>query len=566
MAAFFLYKDSNKINKESVFEHFASLSISQYSEFQLNSFNLILFKKPDFQYSNFIEQEKISIFVAGSMIYKGYNYQMSLSNLLIDYSTSTIDVEQIRGNYAIIFFNKETSKITFLTDPLFSKNIYFDGVNEIVSSNFISIVESKPFYYKINNLALIESVISGSLIAPDTYAIGIEKLCKSNYIKFNQSFGFNKVEVDLSNKLIQLRSFSEAVDHANQQLSDYFNSLSSMDQEWGTHIGLTGGFDSRLLLIHARKLLNKLNTNSFYRPNSLEYKLAKELAESIKIDFVSHEFAQKIPTSNLLKSLRFLDGQIRSQNFIDEPFNLPEYGSYLYKNQWVGFHGCGGEQYRNADRFKRNTTLRDFIKDEWLYRESGRIVTDKNLEKKLLENIEAKIKANLTFQSDKVDLFLLKRIQNEIWNTANRLTRVNALNQQFFYFAPFTEWQQSVYAYSYIPFLGINSRFQIEMMKRVGKEELKVKTTYGFNILESQSMKSKMVSNIAANIPRKLLIDAHRWYRSYKNKKRIVDFEKDETFGSIYESIDVVKALSNSNTSHNLLALNVLRAGVKLKY
>lgn len=566
MAAFYLYKESTTIDKKSVFEHFVALGISQYSEFKLNNFNLILYKKPYFEAPNFIERDNVSVFIAGSMIYKGYGYQKGMKNLLIDYSTSTIDVEQLRGNYVILFFDKVTSKITFITDPLFSKNIYFDEINQIVSSHFISIVESKPYYYKINSLALSESIISGSLIAPDTYSLGIEKLCKSNFDKLSSTFNFNTLEVDLSNKVISFNSFNDAVDHANEQLAKYFQSFVSLDYDFGSHIGLTGGFDSRLLLIQARNHLNNLNTNSFYRPNSLEFKLAKKLAASIDKEFVSHEFVKELPSANPQKSLSFLDGQIRSQNFIDEPFNLPEYGSFLYQNHWVGFHGCGGEQYRNADRFKRKTTLSNFLKDEWLYRESGRILVNPKFENEILENLDAKIRTSLDFKGNYVNLYLLKRIQNEIWNPSNRLTRVNALNQQFFYVAPFTEWQQSVYAYSYIPFLGVNSNFQIEMMKRVGKEELQVSTTYGFNLLESQSLKSTLISNIAANMPRKALMDAHRLYRSYKMKRNIVDFEKEKTFSKIYENINVKKALSNPNTSHNLLVLNVFRSKLKLIY
>jgi len=566
MAAFYLYKEFNTINKKSIFEHFAALGISEYSEFKLNNFNLILFKKPNFEVSNFIEQEKVSVFVAGSMIYKGFGYQKSMINLLIDYSTSTIDVEQLRGNYLILFFDKVTLKITFITDPLFSKNIYFDEINQIVSSNFISIVESKPFYYKINSLALSESIISGSLIAPDTYALGIEKLCKSNFYRLTTSFDLNTLQVDLSNKVISFNSFNEAVDHANEQLEKYFRSFVSLDHEFGSHIGLTGGFDSRLLLIHARNHLNNLNTNSFFRPNSLEFKLAKQLAASIGKEFISHEFVKELPSSNPQKSLSFLDGQIRSQNFIAEPFNLPEYGSFLYKDHWVGFHGCGGEQYRNADRFKRKTSFSKFIKDEWLFRESGRISVNRKFERDLIENIDAKVRLVLDFKGDVMDLILLKRLQNEVWNPSNRLSRVNAVNQHFFYVAPFTEWQQSVFAYSYVPFLGVNSNFQIEMMKRVGKEELQVSTTYGFNLLESQNLKSTLISNIAANMPRKMLIDAHRWYRSSKRKKKLLDFEKVDTFNKIYENINIEKALSNSNTSHNLLVLNVFRRGLKLIY
>lgn len=564
MAAFYLYNPATTINKNLIIEHFKQLGITHYSEFKLNNYNLILFTKPDMDTSNFRKNERASIFVSGSMIYKDLNYKDSITNLLTDYCNSTVDIEQIRGSNVIIIHDNMTSKITFITDPLCTKNIYFDETNKIISSNFLALIESKPFYYKLNYLALYESVISGALIPPDTYAYGVEKLCKTNLRKLEYVFSINLITANLTNKFLKFKSFNEAVEHANEQLSSYFKSLVSIDRELGSHIGLTGGFDSRLLLIHARKYLSKLNTNSFFRQNSLEYKLAKELADVLSMEFVSHENSDEVPVPNSERSFRFLDGQIRSQNFIDEPYNLPEYASFLYKDHPVGFHGCGGEQYRNAERFKRKISFSQFIKYEWLYRESGQILIDKKLENEILENIESKIREHLDFKGHKVDLLFLKRIQNEIWNPANRLTRVNALNQYFHYFVPFTEWQQSIHAYSYIDFLGVNPKFQIEMMKRIGKEELNVSTTYGYSLIEGQSVRSKILSNIASNMPRKLLLDLHRIYKSSDRHKNIPVIKKEHAFNNFYDSLNFEKAVSNSNTFHNLNALSTLKSNLKL--
>jgi hypothetical protein len=565
MGAFFFYNKSTVVDKNSIISHFENLGMTEFKEFKLLDFNLILFKKAQIDVENYLETDLGTIFSTGSIVYKTYSYQESLNNILMDYAAGKLNLDEVRGNYFLFLRLKESKTVIFLTDPLFTKNIYYDPINQIISSHFLAIAEAKPFYYKLNYLALYESVISGSLIAPDTYMQGVEKLCKANIESFISTFKFESLQVDLSEKHRHFKTFSDAVDHANEQLKQYFNSLSSLDKEFNSHLGLTGGYDSRLLLIHARGHLSNLNTNSFFRPNSREYQIAKELAMAVGLQFKSHENSGISPASNSKKAFLFLDGQIRSQNFIDEPFNLPDYGEFLYSGHPVGFHGCGGEQYRNADRFRRKVGFADFIRNEWLFRESGDIIRKSSLELDLISNIEDKIRKNLNFSGHNVDFFLLKRIQNELWNTANRLTRVNALNQQYFYFAPFTEWQQSVFAYSYIDYLGVSSNFQIEMMKRIGKVELDISTTYGHSITQGIGKKSRIISNIASYVPRKFLLEAHWLFRNYKiNGER--SFRQDKNFSSLYNSIQLNKVLENPNTSHNLKALNTLAINLKLTY
>jgi hypothetical protein len=510
--------------------------------------------------------------VIGSLFYKDLSYKQSLEILLTDFVDHRLDPNSLFGNYVILFFLKNSNLIHFCIDPSFIKNVYFNSNEKIISTDFLSITESLLDKFTLNHLALIENITTGYLISPDTYANEIQKLDKKNISSLRKIFPDIKMyqlKPDLDH---QMRNCNQAIDHANQKLADYFKSVKNLTNEFGAHIGLTGGFDSRLLLMHARKHLTKLITNSFWRPNSIEYLNAKELAKIADLDFITFEntpFIKFMEEESIEKSYLFFDGQIRSQNNWNEEFNLSDYSFRIAANHFVGFHGCGGEQYRNADRMMRKITLRTYIKYEWMFRQCQDVFIDKNLQHVVFKNIENKIKRLIDIPNNKVGLPELKKIQNEIWNSANRATRVNVVNQQLFYFAPFTEYQLSQAAYWYIPCLGNAFSFQIEMMKRIDQELLNVNTNYGFNLLRGKPIKFKLVPYLFNYIPRQLFYYVYFLLKDVqKNKFNINEFQSNShpALLKYAREININKLGQNVHLGKNLKSFDYLLKNVQFKF
>jgi len=362
-----------------------------------------------------------------------------------------------------------------------------------------------------------------------------------------------------------LTSKEKAIQIVEDTLDSYFIAMRNIDAEYNSHIGLTGGFDSRLLLIFAKRHLNNFNTNSFYRKNSLEYSIAKELAQVSGVDFVSYENQDTLNVdlidNNL--SLRFLDGQVRAQNYIDEAFSHPHYGAGLYKNHLVGFHGCGGEQYRNAERIKGSFVLKDYLFNEWFNNFEHNIIVNKKLQSKIFDNIVYKSLKLLDNNNNKQDLLTLKRFQNEIWNISNRLTRVNALNQQQFYFAPFTEWQLSVTSYSLADILGNSQEFQVRLMKLQNDVVNSVKTTYGYSINEGKPYLTRKLENFVSILPRKHLLWLYKRYKKIKARNINRELILSKEFQNYYDDFNIKKASSNRDLSGTLIAMDTLLKTMK---
>ena len=264
----------------------------------------------------------------------------------------------------------------------------------------------------------------------------------------------------------------------------------------------------------------------------------------------------------MINELMFVfDGQIRSQNRWDEEFALPNYTASISNNHYVGFHGCGGEQYRNSDRLSGKISLSSFILNEWMFKQGRNAFTDNNLKWEVYQNIEFKLRRLLTNIESNIGLLELKQIQNEVWNTANRATRVNTLNQQQFYFAPFTEFIISQNAYKYIPFLGRSLSFQIEMMKITDVQLAAVNTNYGFNLIDGEPIKNHVNAYLADILPRKWIL---HYYHKIKNKGMIQNnsdyfiHQAHPLLQDFQKSIDYSSLIQNVYLSPGLYAFDYL--------
>lgn len=559
MGAFFLHHEKTNILQDKLLYTFQKKGFVQPTKFKLGAYNLYLFKKQLINKNNFVRNNNAIIFACGSLVYKKRSYADSLSKLLTDLNNNILDYGELYGNFILIFYNYEHQKFMIIPDPAFTKSIYFDAKRKIISSDFLAINYSYDTNYSMNKLAIVENLITGHLIGPDTYSQGIKKLDKKNIDSLHEYFpeiSFRHYNSKYSNFINR----TDAINHANVQLEEYFSSIRSLTEEYGVHIGLTGGFDSRLLLMHANKKLNNLIINSFWRPNSTDYKIAKEISRVIGLPFFSFE-DQSFENPDLNRMIQisywFQDGQVRSQNRWDENFNLPEYAMKLANNHLVGFHGYGGEQYRNADGIS-TIPFNSYVLYEWMFQQGRDPFIDKKMKMKIFEYIRMKIIRLIGHPGRCIDLRYIKKIQNEIWNTANRNTRLNNLNQLMFYFAPFSEYPISHPAYEYVPWIGNSASFQIDMMKKLDIQMASMPSNYGYSIQKCEPLRFRIVPIFKRILPPKLF---HELIQSYK-KTSLLDTQylktdlKHTFFEEIGEKIDLDMISTNKHLAAGLNSMD----------
>lgn len=564
MGAFFLYHNSSQIDESRIDEFYTKKGFNEPLSVKLGDYYLKLFKKQLVQIKNYYVNNVNYVFSCGSLFYKGLNYLQSLNRLLIDYSEGKIDPNELFGNYILIFYSALTRKLEIFIDPSFIKNIYYDREKKIITTDFLVLLLNREGRYTYNKYAIVENLTTGNLISPDTYVDEIQKIDKINSLELHKYFPGLIIKRFVPEILAKISNRRGAINNANSLLSDYFKASGEITNEFGAHIGLTGGFDSRLLLMHARKHIRNLSTNSFWRPNSVEYKNAKELAKVAGLDFYSNEGLHFgiSKEKDFKDELMFVfDGQIRSQNRWDQEFALREYTAKLANGHYVGYHGCGGEQYRNSERWSGKRSLNSFIYYDWMFRQGKNPFKNAKFKEEIFQYIHSKITRIEKELPPQIGLMEVKKIYNEILNSSNRATRVNILNQQQFYFAPFTEYLISQNAYKYVPFLGHSLAFQIDMMRVLDPQLSALNTNYGYNLMDGEPFSNKVMACLAGLLPRKIIIGLHYEIKG-KNSSHterqpfsnflhplLLDFQKYIDFSSI---------TNNDNLSPGLIAFDHL--------
>jgi hypothetical protein len=562
MGAFFLFHKDSRINTSSVEEVYSNKGFGPPHISEIGDFRLYLYRKQLLNTDNYLYARGNAIYACGSLFYKESGYTESLTELLDDFLNNRIDPNRLYGNFILIFFCGDNGKIAVYTDASVLKNIYCDKKAKILSTDFLALLSGTSTKCTLNLDAIVENLTTGNLISPDTYITEIERVDKINISDLDEAFpgiSFANLVPDLT---VRLHKKDIAIHDANRRLENYFKSARKISEQFYPHLGLTGGFDTRLLLVHAKKYLQGLITNSFWRPESIEYNNAKLLADRSGTEFVSFEKVpfDKPPKRQIIGiSYYFFDGQVRSQNNWLEEFSLPEYSRKISAGHHVGFHGCGGEQYRNSERISGKIRFDDFIYYDWMFKQCNNVFKDSSLMKITHNRIKEKMIRLTGISGEKGGLNEIKRIQNEVWIPSNRMTRVNVLNQQQFYFAPFTEYHISHAAYACIPFLGGSSTFEIEMIRSTDMDLSSVMTNYGYSVFDGEPLIQRILSRLAGIAPRALMYKIYYIIRKRKDITVSHEGEKIElspVLSELKEKIDFTLLRRNRNLGWTILAFN----------
>lgn len=561
MGALFLHHKNTGISESLIRTIYSEKKFSDPHITELGDYKVYLFPKQLIKADNYVREGENSLFACGSLFYKGNGYDESLRELLKDFFGNGIDKNALFGNFVLLFYSGNDKALSLLTDGMVAKNLYFDKRNRILTTDFLAIPATGDRQYTLNKPALIENITTGNLISPDTYINEIERVDRININELAEWFQGISFRNMVTDPAPVPSGFDIAVKEANDAIKGYFKSAKNLTDQYGAHIGLTGGFDSRLMLIHARKQLSRLITNSFWRPASAEYQNARLLAQKTSLEFITFEndpFISPSEKEMLHNSLFFFDGQVRSQNIWTEEFNQSDYSRKIASGHYVGFHGCGGEQYRNAERITRKIAFDDFVRYDWMFKQCDNLFTDKELRKAIQERIKRKIIRLTGITRKRMGLFEVKKIQNEVWNTANRLTRVNILNQQQFYFAPFTEFRLSQQAYNFIPFLGSSFDFQLAMIKESDIDLASVMTNYGFSADAKEPWKQRLLPLVTGIMPRRLFYFFYNNMRKRQDNHPDIDVNSKE-FNSLKtltgQKIDLDKLSRNKNLAGGIKAM-----------
>jgi len=537
MGAFVLFrKNSDTIDTETILNVFAKKGFSNNSlQFDLQSYKLVYYSKIKVKTPQVIKTEDELLLGVGTFIYKKKWGQDALYEILNSIKRNDLKLENIYGNYFFIHFIRD-GLIHFYPSPSYSYNVFYNNNEEIFSSSFLAVFGGINKKFNVNHLAVTELLLTGNLAGPDTLINEIYRI--ENFTSFiSKNFILHSTKPESFEDYHTdnvFTGFNQAVDFQLQNLNKYFQSTKNFILKNGICLGITGGFDSRLLLgyLIQNELFPEIYS-TWRKEITNEFLNATKVAEKLglKLNTQEHDVWSDIDREDFLDlldhNLWFNDGLIRKHQLWTEEIKSRYYLVRLVNEKYINSSGVGGEQYRNNLRIKINNIydINAWLKYEILLKYTDDPFYNNYYLNQSLNYLKSKYLNILGKETtNKIDYLTIKRYYNEIYNPSNRTIRNNIENQLYYFLSPFTDYNISRNAYAAIPWLGADFEFEKAMINKVNPELASINTDYGFKPNGKVILKQRSASLLKANLPFNVF---WRLYRMRGNRSTYLsDMEK----------------------------------------
>lgn len=526
MGAIYISPVKDKI-PQAVYDIFQKKGFKKHSLYINENKSVLIFQKQLFNTINKYSIQNTTLYIIGSCFYKNKNYEDGIKQIVEDYANNKFNSALLNGSYFLLFYRD--SRFEFYSDDASIQNIFYNQKTSIISSSFLACSIGAAQYIgklKINKLSVTEILVTGNLIGPDTLFEEIKRyeprldsdLPDIKRIKFNKE--------SFLNKQLTGNDFEKEIQAQLTILENYFSSLHLIFEELGVTTGLTGGFDSRLILFLLNKSTNNYSVYSTKKQEiSKQLKIANQITKELNKTLItpSYQQAQNLDLNTLYEltqnNFYFNDGLIRTHQLWHEEIKSRKYLGNLYGKNKINLSGVGGEQYRNSEYLlSNNYSFKHWIYNELIYKYAKNPFPTENDKQKFLTQIQKKVEKLLGLKSSqKISKNSIKRYYNEIWNPANRTIRNNIENQLIFFLSPFTDFLVSNAAYNAITKLGWNHKFEKKMLHQLKPSLSNIPLDYGYSINDRIPSKYYLIgflkSILGANLFYKITL-----FNKYKKK------------------------------------------------
>jgi hypothetical protein len=521
MGGLFLYKNDCNLDIDPVLKVFTDKGFSDPILFKTNSYTILNYPKIKNPAQNYLKNGDNFIICAGTIVYKKHGYSDSLKILYEDIINNAVAADELLGTFFIIVYLNE--KLSYLSDRSGIQNIFYSIDKKIISTSFLACSYSFQSL-TINNNALRELLTSGTLIGPDTifnevfrYEVNINNLEGLSHIKLEKKSFPEPCK----------SSFESCVNGQIDVLENYFNSIKSLADGVGVDSGLTGGHDSRLIMILGLKYFSNISFHSHWREGkSIELDAANEVSRvaGVKLTSIPVMSPRNMSTeqieNNFTESFLYFDGLSRMHSFWTEEYNTREYREKVLNGNLLGLSGIGGEQYRNEERMNRRVwNLKKIIKYKVLLYQCGDCYSNEESLNNIVNYISNKIIRILGLnEKDSITHLDFKRYLNEVFIPGRLGVRNNAENQLSYFLSPFTDYTVANESYAIVNKLGISDSFEETMIRLLNPKLAAVDSDHGYDFHKGEPLLRKIKSYFIDLIPIELM---YRYYSKQMRKKNV---------------------------------------------
>lgn len=411
----------------------------------------------------------------------------ALIQVCSDYERGLLETTKFRGSFCLVFL--EELSVRFLTDAGNMFSIFADAEQGIVSSSLQAVLVTSGRKQTIHPDALCEQLVVGTTTGLDTCFEHIKRVNGCGDLNLGGVVGFcQQATTDELPEPPRMTGRDSWIEWQLQILREYFMMVRMIAGPGGISVGLSSGFDSRLILLLAIEAGIQVHPFSYFsNHHTNEYSIASLIADHtglnlrpVKVRAVD-VLEPKDIAQNANDSILFFDGRTNAtMGTFNDVHTLKTQVKCLGPAS-LHLNGLGGELYRNRERLPRyRFSFKDWLRYYVIAPDSRHYFSSlsarANFEKRLAE------KYNSLLGSDHlrwIDRKFARQYYRDIWLPFSAGPRVSADNLVSAALMPFSEATTSLGALKVTRFIGPHGAFEAAMIRRLNDGVASLPSEYG---------------------------------------------------------------------------------------
>lgn len=365
MGAFLLCKKEISPEKlEAGLRVFQEKGFGTPMESQIGDYRLLLYQKLIVIENNIRYDESLVLAAVGTPIYKRKTYTESLDAIFKDFKNGRFDYTEMYGSYILLLYDGK--HIRFVFDDMNQLAVYSTDDGNVISSSFLACAKVYEGPLSINKMACLEKLCTGMITGKSTLFNEISRsLSESIYGIEELTTANDMLEAKRKGKFLQ-REAQNQLTCLNKELDE----ISSLVGEYGADMGLSGGYDSRLMYgLLQNKYEDRLSVHTHYTKGAheKEIEIATQLADMYqkKLNITPTVPLQDMENSEAEKTLKkniyLFDGYSDSHYGTFSSTYSKEYRRAVSDGHLVFFTGVSGEIYRNYRKISKPVFTKEYF-------------------------------------------------------------------------------------------------------------------------------------------------------------------------------------------------------------
>ena len=248
MGAFILYDKRRKseLDQTAVRDVFARKGFADPLVFSLDQYELHLYRKQLVNTDNYYVNGENAVYMIGTAIYKGLGYQDTIRQLLEDYINDSVEYDRILGSYCAVFFVNR--QIGILNDALNVCQLFSDTEERFITSSFLAAANAVQTL-TVDRDASLEKLLTGYIVGEQTLFRETKRVVPALWQGKIQIHRWTPVDVPQKEK-----NRRAGIQGRVEKIAAYMKDIEKLAAEYKPELGLSGGYDSRLIFAAAQEV------------------------------------------------------------------------------------------------------------------------------------------------------------------------------------------------------------------------------------------------------------------------------------------------------------------------